>query len=99
MSAHKPHQSQTHLHEHGPYCGHLTVDHGGHADYLHDGALHHVSGAKVEAHALDVDAKNPAACTPAHACGGHAADHKHQSVRNFEPMGRKVPKIPHKCSS
>ena len=94
MSAHKPHQSQTHLHEHGPYCGHLTVAHGGHADYLHDGALHHVSGAKVEAHALDVDAKTPAACTPAHACGGHAADHKHQIGSQFRTNGTKGPKNP-----
>jgi hypothetical protein len=77
MSDHKAHQSQTHMHEHGPHCGHVAIDHGGHEDYLHDGALHHVHGKKVETHSLDVDAKNPSVCTPAHLCGGHPVDHKH----------------------
>jgi hypothetical protein len=77
MSGHKARQSQTHAHEHGPHCGHLTVDHGGHKDYLHDGALHRVQGNSVEAHSLEVNAENPAACTPAHSCDGHVAEHAH----------------------
>ena len=77
MSDHKSHQSQTHMHEHGPYCGHRTVYHRGHQDYLHDGAMEHVSGETREQHSLEVDAKNPAACTPAHSCGAHAKDHQH----------------------
>jgi hypothetical protein len=86
MSDHKAHQSQTHMHEHGPHCGHRTVEHGGHEDYLHDGALHHVHGKKIETHSLDVDAKNPAACTPAHTCAGHALDHKHGPSCGHEPV-------------
>ena len=77
MSGHKAHQSQTHMHEHGPYCGHMAVDHAGHQDYLHDGKLHHGHGDKMETHSLEVNADNPASCTPAHSCGGHEADHKH----------------------
>ena len=67
-----------HDHEHGKNCGHTAVKHGDHVDYLHDGHLHHpVAGGKVEEHVLPVDAKNPAACTPAHACSGHEAGHVH----------------------
>ena len=77
MSDPKVHQSQAQMHEHGPHCGHLAVEHGGHQDYLRDGKLDHVHAGKVEAHAIDVNAKNPAACTPSHSCGGHAVDHKH----------------------
>jgi hypothetical protein len=29
-----------HDHEHGPDCGHETVEHGDHVDYLHDGHRH-----------------------------------------------------------
>ncbi|MCU1512681.1 MAG: zinc transporter permease [Arthrobacter sp.] len=29
-----------HSHEHGPGCGHETVEHDGHVDYLHDGHRH-----------------------------------------------------------
>ena len=67
-----------HDHAHGTGCGHTAVKHGDHTDYLHDGHLHHTAadGSVVE-HVLAVDATNPAACTPAHACAGHAAGHVH----------------------
>jgi len=29
-----------HTHTHGPDCGHETVEHGDHVDYLHDGHRH-----------------------------------------------------------
>jgi hypothetical protein len=29
-----------HTHEHGPDCGHETVEHDDHVDYLHDGHRH-----------------------------------------------------------
>ena len=77
MSDHKAHQSQTHMHEHGPYCGHMTVSHAGHEDYLQAGRLEHFVGKKVESHSIEVDAKNPVGCTPTHACSGHASDHAH----------------------
>ncbi|MGD0674084.1 MAG: hypothetical protein ABSC94_01615 [Polyangiaceae bacterium] len=75
MSDHKSHQRQ--LHTHGPGCGHATIDHRGHTDYLREGHLDHVHGAHVESHSVDVDEMNGAACTPAHACGAHAANHEH----------------------
>mgnify|MGYP005849516093 CR=1 FL=1 len=66
-----------HEHQHGPNCGHTAVQHGDHVDYLHDGHLHHHTGAGVEEHTIPVDATNPNACTPNHHCPGHAADHVH----------------------
>jgi hypothetical protein len=36
---HKVHDS--HEHDHGPTCGHETVEHEGHTDYVHDGHRHH----------------------------------------------------------
>jgi|HubBroStandDraft_4_1064222.scaffolds.fasta_scaffold22544_3 hypothetical protein len=75
MSDHKDHQSE--LHTHGPGCGHVTIGHRSHQDYVQDGRLDHIHGDGVESHSLDVNKINPAICTPAHACGGHAADHKH----------------------
>jgi hypothetical protein len=75
MSDHKSHQGE--IHTHAPGCGHATIGHRGHEDYVMDGRLDHVHGKAVERHALDVDKVNPTACTPMHACGGHAADHRH----------------------
>lgn len=68
----------SHDHEHGPNCGHTALKHDGHIDYLHDGHLHHPNGdGTVVEHVLAVNAANPSACTPNHACGGHAAGHVH----------------------
>lgn len=75
MSNHKTHAN--HDHQHGPDCGHAKVEHEGHQDFLHDGHLHHAHGDHVDEHTLAVDGKNPAACTPAHACTSHAKDHVH----------------------
>jgi hypothetical protein len=77
MSDHKNHQGE--LHTHGPGCGHATIGHRGHEDYVLDGRLEHANGGgtAVEQHSLDVDAVNPGACTPGHDCGGHAAEHVH----------------------
>lgn len=71
------HHHAPHPHDHGPGCGHVAVVHDGHVDYLHDGHLHHAVGGGVEEHALAVDENNPDACTPAHDCRAHAADHAH----------------------
>jgi hypothetical protein len=68
---------EDHTHQHGPSCGHKAVRHAGHVDYLHDGHLHHHGAAGVEEHTLPVDGTNPAACTPDHACAGHAKEHRH----------------------
>ncbi len=65
-------------HTHGTGCGHTAVKHGDHVDHLHDGHLHHTAAdGTVEEHTLPVTPANPSACTPAHACNGHAASHVH----------------------
>lgn len=37
-------------HVHGPNCGHPTVPHGDHTDYLVDGRLHHPHGDHCDDH-------------------------------------------------
>jgi hypothetical protein len=71
------HTHANHDHIHGPNCGHTAIQHEGHVDYLHDGHLHHHTSSGVEEHTLAVGGANPAACTPNHACSGHAQDHVH----------------------
>jgi hypothetical protein len=50
-----------HAHAHGTNCGHKAIQHDGHVDEC----------------TLEVSSKNPAACTPAHACTAHEASHAH----------------------
>jgi hypothetical protein len=66
-----------HAHRHGAGCGHSAIRHGDHTDYCHDGHLHHEQGGQTAECTMAVDAKNPATCTPSHACAGHAMGHKH----------------------
>jgi hypothetical protein len=75
MTAHETHDA--HHHEHGPGCGHPAVAHDGHTDFAHDGHLHHQHDGHVDEHVLDDSDANPAACTPAHACGSHDDAHDH----------------------
>lgn len=46
------HQCQGHQpeHEHGPGCGHESVPHGDHVDYLVDGHLHYPHGGHCDDH-------------------------------------------------
>ena len=37
---HRQHEQAGHEHVHGPSCGHETVQHGDHVDYVHDGHRH-----------------------------------------------------------
>jgi hypothetical protein len=37
-SAHSVHTE--HDHNHGPDCGHASIEHEGHVDYIHDGHAH-----------------------------------------------------------
>jgi hypothetical protein len=37
-------------HKHGPSCGHASVPHGDHTDYLVDGHLHHPHGDHCDDH-------------------------------------------------
>lgn len=39
-----------HAHIHGDGCGHETIMHEGHIDYLHDGCVHHMHGDHVDEH-------------------------------------------------
>ncbi|TDC53395.1 metal ABC transporter permease [Jiangella ureilytica] len=39
-----------HPHQHDPDCGHPTVEHGDHTDYLHDGHLHAAHGRHYDEH-------------------------------------------------
>jgi hypothetical protein len=75
MTGHAVHPS--HSHTHGPGCGHTAIAHGEHIDYAHDGHLHRPHNGHVDECAIEVDSTNPAACTPSHACGGHAQAHTH----------------------
>lgn len=71
------HVHHDHPHTHGKGCGHTAIVHNGHVDYLHDGCLHHVEGAQVYEHRLEITETNPDRCTPDHQCLGHDADHVH----------------------
>lgn len=75
-----------HSHQHKAGCGHVSVKHGDHYDYLHDGHLHYVHGDHVDDHSLAVDAANPAPCTPQHECGKHPTNHKHGSSCGHEAV-------------
>jgi hypothetical protein len=68
-----PHEN--HPHVHGPGCGHVTVRHGDHLDYLHEGHLHHPHQDHVDEHSLPVDEEHPAQHTQGVA--GHDAGHEH----------------------
>lgn len=75
MTTHETHANHPHVHAAG--CGHKRVAHDGHDDFLHDGHLHHPHDGHIDEHALGVGPKNPAVCTPSHACASHDAAHKH----------------------
>lgn len=71
------HSSHDHQHKEG--CGHMSVKHGDHTDYLHDGHLHHVHGDHVDEHSLCESECNTSSCTPGHASCSHDASHQHGS--------------------
>ncbi|NVI97680.1 hypothetical protein HV824_06055 [Myxococcus sp. AM009] len=72
---HKMHAHHDHVHAKG--CGHPAIQHQDHVDYLHDGHLHHPHSDHTDECTLSEDARNPAQCTPQHACGAHEATHRH----------------------
>ncbi|NOJ83603.1 hypothetical protein HNV28_35745 [Myxococcus xanthus] len=72
---HKTHERHDHVHAKG--CGHPAIQHQDHVDYLHDGHLHHPHSDHTDECTLAEDARNPAQCTPQHACGAHEATHRH----------------------
>lgn len=40
MAEHQQSEHSMTEHQHGPNCGHETVQHGDHVDYVHDGHKH-----------------------------------------------------------
>jgi len=84
MGDHKTHAAHKHVHQSG--CGHKSIHHGDHGDYLHDGHLHRVHGDHVDECSIKVDASNPAQCTPAHSCSGHDSGHAHGSDCGHEAV-------------
>jgi zinc transport system permease protein len=44
--------AERHTHEHGPGCGHPSIPHGDHVDYLHDGHRHAPHDDHYDEHAL-----------------------------------------------
>lgn len=75
-----------HDHEHNPGCEHKGLGHDGHVDYPHDGHLHYQrENGTVEEHALPVDGRNPAECTPDHAVE-HDYEHVHGPNCGHEPV-------------
>ena len=84
MTACHIHEAHTHQHKSG--CGHKTIEHNDHSDYLHDGHMHHLHNDHVDEHALEVNDKNPAACTPSHSCGAHDTSHIHGPTCGHEAI-------------
>ena len=63
-------RAETHVHEHGPECGHPAVAHHGHVDYLHDGHRH----APHEGHYDEHDGVHATAGEPPHQAGTPAQE-------------------------
>jgi hypothetical protein len=70
MTTHDVHDD--HPHVHGPDCGHASVQHGDHVDYIHDGCAHY----EHEGH-WDECADSPHAAHEEHGheCGHEAVPH------------------------
>ena len=75
-------------HQHGSHCGHVTVRHGDHVDYVQDGHLHHPEGDRVEEHVIEVSERNPIRCTPGVRCDGHnhGPGCGHEAVPHGDPL-------------
>src|SRR5262245_53536825 len=84
MTEHQTHDSHPHRHQAG--CGHISIRHEDHTDYLHDGHLHHLQNDHIDEHILAVGRKNPATCTPLHDCEGHDSGHKHRAGCGHEAV-------------
>jgi|SRR5262249_7913206 len=71
-----------HAHEHSSTCGHKSIRHDDHVDYIHDGHLHHMHGDHADEHVLSHEAQ----CTPDHSCGSHDSSHTHGSECGHEAV-------------
>jgi len=84
MSEQKNHPSDVHTRATG--SGHATTAHDDHKECVQGGHRDHVAGGRAHGHQFDVGKSNPAACTPEHACGAHAADHVHGTGCSHEAV-------------
>lgn len=74
---HKSHAA----HKHGENCGHASIKHSDHVDYMHDGHFHNAtaSGQVVE-HSVRVAAANDHVKAPAESGHTHGANCGHASI-------------------
>lgn len=77
MNDHKEHQNHSHRHEAG--CGHESIQHSDHTDYLHEGHMHRAHGDHFDECSIPVNAANPEDCTPSYTCGGHGQGQRHDA--------------------
>jgi hypothetical protein len=75
-----------HHHSHIAGCGHVTIEHHDHRDYLHDGCLHFLRDDEIDEHTIPISEANPVDCTPDHHCEGHAAGHRHAPGCGHPPV-------------
>ena len=66
--------AEMHRHTHGPGCGHESVIHESHVDYLHDGHMHSEHGDHYDEHTMEVSSANPDACNPVSCAGQHQGE-------------------------
>ncbi|WP_030013416.1 hypothetical protein [Curtobacterium sp. S6] len=65
-------------HEHGTDCGHETVQHGDHVDYVHDGHLHALDGDHYDEHGSAPERKAEHSVAEHE----HGADCGHETVQH-----------------
>ncbi|MEM7026766.1 MAG: hypothetical protein AAF410_00900 [Pseudomonadota bacterium] len=58
-------------HEHGSDCGHTSIRHNDHIDYVHDGHLHHPHEDHCDEHVIEASEINPSHCSPLDNCSEH----------------------------
>ncbi len=74
---------EPHPHVHDSLCGHATMLHGDHVDYLHDGRAHHLHGDHVD--------EEPVASSEAHLThAGHMHVHADGCGHPAVPHGNHV---------
>src|ERR1700683_569490 len=82
-----------HPHEHGPSCGHATVDHGDHSDYIHDGHTHCAHDDHYDERPLEHVAHSGHAHVHGEGCGheavshGDHVDYVHDGLRHARHVG------------
>lgn len=87
VASHDGEMHAAHSHTHATDCGHATLAHADHMDYLHDGHMHHAHMDHVDEHVIAVSAEFPAEENAAKA--SDHAEHMHTDAEAQHAM------IPH----